>query len=241
MYKIKFIAVLITFTSIFFSSAYANTILLGPIQYKSFGDSPFAPTGSHYLPGLFLEDFEDGLFNAPGVTGVSNTPGTAFGVSGGTINTESVDGDDGVIDGFGRQGKAMAEVNNLTTDDLGYTFIFDPVVLGGFPTHAGIVWTDGSKTAPTQVEFFGPGGVSLGLIGPVKISDNSFEGTTDEDHFFGAFSPGGIESFTIRSPGGMNNMAVDHLQYGPTLVPMPTAASLFAFSACLSMLRRRSR
>lgn len=211
--------------------------LIGPTPYLSAADSPFGAGGSNPVSGLFIEDFEDGLFNAPGVTGVSNTPGTSLGVGGGGTNTDSVDGDDGSIDGLGRDGMAMAEAGNRSTDNLGYTFTFDAGVLGGLPTHAGIVWTDGSKSASTQVEFFGPGGVSLGVIGPVKISDNSFAGGTAEDRFFGAVNLGGIESFTIRSPGGGNNLTVDHLQYGP--VPEPASAALIA--AGLLLIKRRRR
>lgn len=218
--------------------ALPEPILLGATQYRSFDDSPFAPAGSHPLPGIFLEDFEDGLFNTPGVTGISNTPGTSLGVGGGGFNTDSVDGDSGPIDGFGRDGQALSEANNRSTDNLGYTFEFDPSVLGGLPTHAGIVWTDGSFSAPTQVEFFGPGGVSLGVIGPVHISDNSFSGGTAEDHFFGAVNLEGIESFTIRSPGGGNNLTVDHLQYG--LVPEPASAALLAAGTLFIVRRRRS-
>ncbi|WP_428386838.1 hypothetical protein [Mucisphaera sp.] len=213
------------------TSLHAAT-LLGPTPYLSFADSPFNGSGLQ----IFLEDFEDQLFNAPGVTAVSNAGGT-LAVDGGTINTDSVDGDDGVIDGFGRDGFALSEAsNNIGTDNLGYTFTFDAAALGGLPTHAGIVWTDGSQSASTQVEFFGPGDVSLGVIGPIKISDNSFAGGTAEDHFFGAINAAGIESFTIRSPGGFNNLTVDHLQYN--IVPEPAALAVLTLAG-LPLIRRR--
>ncbi|MDA7882034.1 hypothetical protein N9A94_06975 [Akkermansiaceae bacterium] len=172
------------------------------------------------------------------MTAISNTPGTSLSIGGGGPNTDSVDGDDGIIDGFGRGGQAMGESANRPTDDLGYSFHFNAALLGGLPTHAGIVWTDGSFSAPTQVEFFGPGGISLGVIGPEHISDNSFAGETGEDRFFGAINDAGIESFTIRSPGGANNMSVDHFQL--TIIPEPT---LFGYGLVLAgfALSRRSR
>ncbi len=117
--------------------------------------SPFVIDG---VENLFIEDFEDGVLSIPGVTAISNTLGTSLSIGGGGPNTDSVDGDDGIIDGFGRGGQAMGESANRPTDDLGYSFHFNAALLGGLPTHAGIVWTVGSFSAPTQVEFFGPGG-----------------------------------------------------------------------------------
>jgi RHS repeat-associated protein len=82
------------------------------------------------------------------------------------------------------------------------------------PTHVGIVWTDGSPSASTQLEVYGSDGSLLNIIGPVKVSDRSFVGTTGEDSFFGAIEPTGISKIVIRSPFGVNNLEVDHLQYG---------------------------
>src|SRR5512144_1524374 len=68
---------------------------LGPTPYLSAADSPF-PLGT----GTFcLEDFEGAGFDVPGVTGNGSlvTPGPI---------TDSVDGDDGTIDGFGTAGQS---------------------------------------------------------------------------------------------------------------------------------------
>ena len=66
--------------------------------------------------------------------------------------------------------------------------------------------------------------------GPTHIADNNFNGGTAEDRFFGAINLAGISSFTIRSPGGANNMTVDHLQYGilspSSASPVPEPSSL---------------
>jgi hypothetical protein len=217
------------------STATGQTLVFSDTPYLSFADSPFSQIDS-----VQLEDFEDGLFNLAGVSAVSNTPGTELGVTGGGSSefVDSVDGDDGVIDGRGRDGFNFAEASNLSTDNLGYTFNFDSSVIGILPTHAGIVWVDGSREAPTQVEFFGAGGISLGVIGPFHISDDSFVDAVDEDRFFGAIHLGGIESFTIRSPGGINNLTVDHVQFAA--VPEPSSAlAVLAFGSIYALRRRR--
>ena len=60
---------------------------IGPLPYLSQADSPFDLSA----PGAYLEDFEDGLLNTPGVAA---SVGSVMGPS---SNTDSVDGDDGSI------------------------------------------------------------------------------------------------------------------------------------------------
>ena len=121
---------------------------LGPIPYLSVADSPFDLEGSAFV----VEDFEDGVFNVPGVVASAGAP---IGPGG---TTDSVDADDGAIDGLGNDGNSFFSINGAA----GITFTFDTDVLGALPTSAGIVWTDGSGT--TTFEAFGPGLVSLGTI-----------------------------------------------------------------------------
>ena len=115
------------------------------------------------------------------------------------------------------------------TGAAGITFTFDATVLGHLPTQAGIVWTDGAGT--TTFEAFGPGGVSLGQIGPVSIADGAITGETAEDRFFGVINAGGISAIHISNTSG--GIEVDHLQYGifgaappppppTTTIPVPT-------------------
>ena len=129
--------------------------------------------------------------------------------------TDSVDADDGAIDGSGTNGHSFFSGSGPG----GITFTFDAVALGGLPTQAGIVWTDGAGT--TLFEAFGPGGVPLGQIGPVAIADASNFGETAEDRFFGVTNPGGISSIRISNSSG--GIEVDHLQYGFfSAAPLPT-------------------
>src|SRR4051812_45814864 len=120
--------------------------LLGPTAYLSFNDSPFNGGSFSYFD---LETFEDGLLNTPGV---SVDTGSVLGPGG---LTDSVDADDGVIDGFGVSGHSF--VYGAST----VTFTFSSGTLGALPTHAGIVWTDG----PNPIfEAFNSVGASLGTI-----------------------------------------------------------------------------
>jgi IPTL-CTERM motif len=179
------------------TSGLAQTFI-GPTAYLSKNDSPFL--ASINAGTTFLETFESGALATPGVT---TSAGAVFGPSG---ITDSVDADDGVIDGSGTGGHSFFSGDGAG----GITFTFSAAVLGHLPTQVGIVWTDGAGT--TLFEAFGPGGVPLGQIGPVAIADGTFSGTTAEDRFFGVTNPGGISSIRISNTSG--GIEVDHLQYG---------------------------
>jgi DNA-binding beta-propeller fold protein YncE len=199
--------------------------LVGPTPYLQASDSPFSAFTFNYF---HLEDFEDNLFNAPGVTksaGHIIGPGSAV---------DSVDADDGAIDGSGNGGRSLFVVGSTLT------FTFDPVALGGLPTHAGFVRTDGGNAAlgtVVSLEAFGPGMVSLGTVGPAPFGDGISNGTTAEDRFFGWSDPNGI--LAIRMSSG--TFEVDHLQYGrATVVPEPGGYMLVSvLVAVLGILRLR--
>lgn len=213
-------------------TAAAAATFFGPVAYRSFADSPFKDLA---LSQFYLETFEDGLLNTPGVAIANNLPGGGpLGVVGPGGSTDSVDGDDGAIDGSGTQGHSYASLSNQGYGNSGLTVTFLEAPLGGLPTYAGLVWTDGSQTASTVFEAFDGAGSSLGTLGPVKIGDNSFFGTTGEDRFFGVFNATGISKITIRDPGSNNNLEIDHLQYGlnAPAVPEPPSVAL----GCLGIL-----
>lgn len=178
------------------SSGANAQVLLGPLPYLSLADSPFDT--SH--PSFAVENFEDGILNIAGVT-TDGPPSFVLGPGG---LTDSVDADDGQIDGLGQQGWSF--FHNPGAE--GITFDFNPKVMGGYPTHAGIVWTDGE--AEVYFQAFGPGGELLGTLGPVLLSDGSYYGTTADDRFFGAESPCGIARIKIWNLAG--GIEVDHLQ-----------------------------
>ena len=205
--------------------AQAAWTLYGPMPYLSFADSPFTGAGLDYF---YLEDFEDGLLNTPGVTasaGFSTKPTWPASV------TDSVDGDDGVIDGFGNNGNSWFAADGAT----GVTFTFNPVVLGGFPTQVGIVWTDG--TNPVMFQVYDGSNNFLASVTAYSIADGVYTGTTAEDRFFGMEYSGGIGKIILSN--GSSGIEMDHLQYGG-VIPAPGAVILAGIGAAVvGLLRRR--
>jgi hypothetical protein len=213
-------AVLLSFGSL----ANAEWTLYGATPYLSAADSPWDGMG------LYLEDFEDGLLNTPGVTA---SAGIATKVLYAAAYVDSVDGDDGSIDGNGNGGNSWFSSSGAA----GITFTFNSTVLGSLPTKAGIVWTDGLN--PITVNFYDGVGTFLGSVMVTGIADGSFTGGTAEDRFFGLAYSGGIGSMSISSGTGAG-IEVDHLQYGGTVVPAPGALLLGSLGAgLLGWLRRR--
>ena len=189
----------------------------GPTPYLQFSDSPFS--GLSFI-SFSLEDFDDGLLNTPGVTASAGQPYVGSGRPVGFV--DSVDADDGLINGVGNVGPdPLFDSWVQLTATAGVTFTFDASVLGSLPTHAGIVWTDSHDSI--EFEAFDAGGVSLGSLGPVALSDGVFNSTTAEDRFFGVSDPAGVWKIHIRSSGA-GGIEMDHLQYG--VVPVPGAVLL---------------
>lgn len=170
---------------------------LGPLPYLQAADSPLDIAS----PGYVLQTMENGIFGGPGI-GSNLFSGSIVGPGG---LTDSVDGDDGAIDGSGTLGRSLFNV----AGGNGVTITFDAAILGGLPTEVGIVWTDGAGS--TLFEAWGPGNLLLGTIGPVSIADASVSGTTGEDRFFGVRDRGGI--LKIRMSNSFGGIEVDHFQF----------------------------
>jgi hypothetical protein len=183
---------------------------VGPTPYLSAADNPFT-AGS---PGLCIDTFEDGTLDPEGVSG-NGSPTAPSGI------TDSVDGDDGVIDGSGTSGNSYFSGSGST----GITFTFDPQRTGGLPTEAGMVWTDGQGTV--TFEAFDQNGASLGTIGPFDHPDGSISGTTGEDRFYGVMYAGGISAIKLTNTAG--GIEVDHLTLNNTVancvLPATTSTS----------------
>ena len=171
--------------------------LLGPLPYLQAADSPLEVTS----PGYTLQTMENGVFGGPGIA--SNLfSGSIVGPGG---LTDSVDGDDGSIDGSGTLGRSLFNV----AGGNGVTITFDAAILGSLPIEVGIVWTDGAGS--TLFEAWGPGDLPLGTIGPVSIADPTVTGQTGEDRFFGVRDRGGI--LKIRISNSFGGIEVDHFQF----------------------------
>jgi len=174
--------------------------------YLSLADSPFDPNDPSFAY-FHLEDFEDGLLNTPGVTadfGVVQAP---------TANTDSVDADDGVVDGLGQNGYSYYRAGNTLT------FTFDLCTLGGLPTHVGIAVTDIDAPGIDQARilvFDRYVGEDFSIYQLSNFGDGVTTGGTAEDRFVGFEYLPGIARLEIRTDGPFE---VDHLQYG-SIVPL---------------------
>ena len=216
------------------ASAHADPVTLEPTPYLSFNDSPFKGGSFSYF---YNETFEDHLLNTPGVS--ANAGGVTSVVFGPSIH-DSVDADDGAIDGSGLGGDSYFTANGAA----GVMFSFSAAVLGALPTSAGLVWTDGGAGTPVTFSAFGPTGTLLFTITRGGFADNSNSGETAEDRFFGVTNAAGISAIFMSNASG--GMEIDHLQYGRaaavTSVPEPETYALFlAGLAALGTISRRRR
>jgi hypothetical protein len=193
--------------------------------YLGMGDSPWAGISNQWNY-FYLEDFEDGALNTPGAIasdGVIRGPGGS---------TDSVDIDDGTIDGMGVAGSSF-----FLQDPLGasITFTFDINELGALPTAAGIVWTDGNALATVTFEAYNAQGVSIGSFDVDDLGDGNHNGSTAADRFLGVEFLEGISAITISASIG--SIEVDHFQYGA--IPAPAVLALLAGFGLVSQRRRR--
>lgn len=198
----------------FAAVATAETTFVGPSPYLCIQDSPFDTSGLGV--NFFLENAEDGLINTPGLT----VNGSVTGPGG---ITDSVDCDDGATDGSGVSGRSI-----FGPGIPGLTINFNGTVLGGFPTAAGVVWTDGSTFNNVTFEAFDANGVSVGTLVGLNLGDGSFNSGTAEDRFFGVYHSGGISKMTIKCQalGAGSGIEIDHIQYGAATLAPPCAADL---------------
>lgn len=183
----------------------APTTFFGPTPYLSTADIP----AGFYAGGspTFLEDFEDGTLDGGLVASNGFTSAPSF-----PAFVDSVDADDGFIDGSGTAGNAWF---------IGFTFLSLTFTFPSPVVEAGLVLTDGSNSIdPVTFEAFGPGMVSLGTITDPAFGDASNMGTTAEDRFFGVKDPAGIIAIKITGTKVGEN-EVDHVQYGGPIVPVP--------------------
>lgn len=211
-------------------SAHADPTFLGPTPYLSFDDSPFKGGSFGYF---YLETFEDHLLNTPGVS--ADAGGVTSVVFGPSIH-DSVDADDGVIDGSGLNGDSYFTGSGA----VGVKFSFNALALGALPTHAGLVWTDGGGGTSVTFSAYGPGGALLFTQTRSGFADNSNNGETAEDRFFGVVNGGGISAIFMSNASG--GMEVDHLQYGVAAIPEPQSQALMlAGLGVLGWLARRRR
>jgi hypothetical protein len=210
----------------------------GPSPYLGFADSPFSSGG--YSSYFHLENFEDGLLNSPGLT-ITPVSGPGF-VYTNPFNGDSVDEDDGAIDGSG-----LGRFSYHTPVQV-FNVGFSAGVLGQLPTDVGFVWTDGMAGTLTVRAYNGSNSLISMLLASVGTLPNSYIGETDEDRFIGFRSPSGISRLevTVNPAAGIE---MDHVQYGftPVTTPVPESSTwtagalLAALGAATGLHRRRNR
>lgn len=178
--------------------------LIDPVPYKSRADSPFQ--GVAFATYDHFEDWEDGAVNTPGVTASSTALGSAFGAS----LIDSIDGDDGVVDGKCEKAAGTCE-SGFAQGSISFTF--DAAMLGGqLPTHVGIAWTDGSTACDAIFEAYDATDTLIGTKTATGVGDNSNSGTVDEDRYFAVVHAAGVKRIVVTSSSG--GVEVDHLHYG---------------------------
>lgn len=212
----------------------AATTSFGPSVYLQAGDTP-----AEFICDqcdLHLEDFEDGMLN--GALTIDN--GMIFPPNGTTGTndpvTDSVDGDDGDVDGSGLLGYSWFSGLGVRTITIDFA--------EGMKS-AGLVFTDGdSSSTMITLEAFDVGGNSLGLIDAGDLADNAFDGGTAEDRFMGFVNTyGAIRSLTLSMNAG-SGIEIDHIQWQThaECVPEPTAAALAFFGLLgLAGIRRQGK
>jgi len=191
-------------------AGFISPVFYGPTPYLSEADAPagFVPVPDCDACVYGIETFEDNSNDLGLILSDGMIIGPGF--STGTMNlTDSVDGDDGVIDGTGQ------------SNNLGYSYYSEgntiTVTLPSLMQSAGLVWTDGA-TELTDVIFeaFDENGNSLGTVNGGPIANLDFMGSTDEDSFFGiSYGDGvttGVASMQITNIGG-DGIEIDHIQF----------------------------
>lgn len=208
----------------------AAPVLHEPTPYLSIADSPFNAGTFNYF---HTETFENHLLDTPGLS--ADAGGVTSVVFGPSIH-DSVDADDGTIDGSGLGGDSYF----TGAGSAGVRFSFSAAVLGSLPTSAGLVWTDAGAGASVTFSAFGSTGNLLFTVTRSGFADGSNNGETAEDRFFGVTDPDGISAiFMSNSSGGME---VDHVQYGGAAVAaVPEPETYVLLLAGLAMVARVAR
>lgn len=206
--------------------AFGSIIYFEVPDYRSIADSPFA-----HLDEFYLEDFEDGILNTPNVVAED---GVVFTIG----DVRSVDGDDGVIDGFSNGLGAFVSLRPVAPRHF---FEFTPDESGRFPTFGGVVVTSELELNVAVDTYSALSGTGENLprsrgFSVEDLSGSAFEfGIVEHAKFVGLYWSEGISAFGVSRA-----LQLDHLQYSYA-VPEPGGILLVGLAALAALLRRRRR
>lgn len=201
--------------------ANAGTTSFGPTAYLEAGDTPSGFYCTTCSDPLHIEDFEDGMLDAF-LTIDNGDVFMPFGTTGTDEPiTDSVDGDDGSVDGSGLAGYSWytGSVRNVT------------ITFASTVTSAGLVFTDGDLLSTNvALEAFDTNGVSLGVIDAGDLADGTYTGETAEDAFLGFHDMDGAISYITLSIDAGSGIELDHIQWQDcACVPEPATAMMAVF------------
>jgi hypothetical protein len=202
-------------------------IVFGPSPYLSATD---LPAGFFAGAPSLLEDLEDNSLHPS----LSASAGSIIGAAQFGSLVDSVDADDGVIDGLGQNGRSWFSGNGAG----GVTFTY--VGAGPLPTAFGIVWTDGGGSVTFEALDGSNIVVASGIFG--GFADGSSSGTTGEDRFIGVTHEEGIKAIRVSNSAG--GIELDHIQYGTMMAPVPEPGTWMLVSlglGCVGVAQRRRR
>jgi hypothetical protein len=236
---VRTIAMLLCSVSIYSIPSRGETIYLPPSPYFSLADSPFVDLNE----GTFIfEDFEDGSLDLP--VGVVGYPGLIMEPS---PLTDSVDGDDGIVDGSGSEGKSYRPTfisvgfTNPPTYLTEYRLSFTSTEPGGLPTAVGLVVTDGLPGSTIVVSVDDRNGLNTFVLYNMNFDMDS-SGSTFEDRFIGVTNPLGMREVRFghhwRGFPHEARFEIDHLQF---IIPEPEYESIslvFVLAICNCLVLR---
>ena len=211
------------------SAASATTTTFGPSAYLQTGDTPSGFFCAECVG--WIEDFELGTVD-PFLTidnGSILDPNSFSGLMNSV--TDSVDGDDGSVDGQGNGGYSyFADSNSIS------------ISFARNVKNAGLVFTDGDRVSTNiRLEAFDMGGNVLATIDGGDLADDFFTGETAEDRFMGFQNKdGNIASITLTMTGG-SGIEIDHVHWQEAcVIPEPSAGMLVVFGV-LGLIGLRKR
>jgi hypothetical protein len=235
------------FMSLICGNGIGGLICLPPTPYRSPQDSPFVRTGTNGST-FYVMDLESNFL------AFSNSVRSPEGVSIGPVHvrepgefTDSVDADDGLVDGHGNRGHSLIPAEVVSYPTLPITLESRMSVLqtnpSGFHANAfGFVWTDGHMDS--EISFVIPSTSERCEFHDLMDSWNT--GQTQEDVFIGVVWDRPIVELrvTVTSHSFQpfsEALEFDHIQYGMQAIPEPTAQIPFLTCQLLVIARFQKR